>query len=246
MIINQYNKKGKNFKDLEFGDDAFLIIKFKDFEEKFIATIKSQNTGKDSQDVETKEQNIYLEKVKNNLDSVQVKEKNMIREKNTVNRSIDSIKLRGQKDEEMNKYLGYIIEIGDEIEGMKEGLSKKKREYEFPYYTSHTLNALKKKERIINQYIEEIEALENSENNKLISEIITDVKNQNKKDKLRSLKLKQEEKENERNRKAMERNSRLVVKGRPVPKEFPFGKIKDNKVTNDDNSKDDYELLFFG
>ena len=94
--------------------------------------------------------------------------------------------------------------------------------------------------------MEYIERIENSENRDIILSIEQERKNKNKKEKLKKLKKRQEQLHEEKNKRALERNTRFVVIGRNIPKVYQFQKnksplleIKENKV------KDDMELLYY-
>ena len=119
------------------------------------------------------------------------------------------------------------------------------KEYNFSYYTVKTLNNLKKKERLINRFIEYIESVENSEDKKIIVEIEQERKNENKRQKLKNLKLKQQQIHENRNKKALERNAKFVVIGRAVPKIYQFNKSKNLRLNKDNQNQNDMDLLFF-
>ena len=119
------------------------------------------------------------------------------------------------------------------------------KEYDFNYYTVRTMNNLKKKERLINRFIEYIESVENSEDKNIIAEIEQDRKNENKRQKLKNLKLKQQQIHENKNKKAMERNAKFVVIGRPVPKIYQFNKSKNLRSNKDNQNRNDMDLLFF-
>ena len=170
---------------------------------------------------------------------------------------IDSSKNKKQKDENVDKFLEYIIELGKETEkydineynyfedSCPREYQKMVKEYDFNYYTVRTMNNLKKKERLINRFIEYIESVENSEDKNIIAEIEQDRKNENKRQKLKNLKLKQQQIHENKNKKAMERNAKFVVIGRPVPKIYQFNKSKNLRSNKDNQNRNDMDLLFF-
>ena len=157
----------------------------------------------------------------------------------------------------MEKYLQYIIELGKETEkfdineldyfedDIPKEYEKMVKEYDFNYFTVKTLNNLKKKERLINKFIEYIENIEKSDDKNIISDIEQERKNENKREKLKNLKLKQQQIHEERNKKAMERNGKFVVIGRAVPKIYQFNKLKHLKTNKNDQNQNDMDLLFF-
>ena len=60
------------------------------------------------------------------------------------------------------------------------------------------------------------------------------------------LKIKQEQNENNKRLKAIERAQRVIIKGRMVPKIYPSLKVKKKKVNeNDKNINNDFDMLFY-
>ena len=237
-------------------DDTFMIIKFNDYEEKVIQGIKYKQSFYKELDKELNyEEN--LKKFKDNLKVLKIKENKLIQEKNKLIKNIDDSKNLKQKDENVEKFLEYIIELGKETEKYDineynyfedtcpKEYQKMVKEYDFNYYTVKTLNNLKKKERLINRFIEYIESVENSEDKKIIVEIEQERKNENKRQKLKNLKLKQQQIHENRNKKALERNAKFVVIGRAVPKIYQFNKSKNLRLNKDNQNQNDMDLLFF-
>ena len=237
-------------------DDTFMIIKFNDYEEKVIQGIKYKQSFYKELDKELNyEEN--LKKFKDNLKVLKIKENKLIQEKNKLIKNIDDSKNLKQIDENLEKFLEYIIELGKETEkfdvnennyfedSAPNEYEKMVKEYNFSYYTVKTLNNLKKKERLINRFIEYIESVENSEDKKIIVEIEQERKNENKRQKLKNLKLKQQQIHENRNKKALERNAKFVVIGRAVPKIYQFNKSKNLRLNKDNQNQNDMDLLFF-
>ena len=63
--------------------------------------------------------------------------------------------------------------------------------------------------------------------------------------KLKSLKLKMKQKNEHRNKRSIERNTKFVVIGRQVPKLFQFNKSKNLKLKQNDKNKNDMDMLFY-
>ena len=247
---NNINEKNENF------DDTFIFIKFKEYEEKFINAMKSKNTLLEELDIQ-KEYDKELNEIQKNINNLKKKEMNLILEKTKLIKSINNIKNRKQRDENIDKYLEYIMQLGKETEKLNinednyfvddtpKEYQKMVKEYDFNYYTVKTLNNLKKNERLINKFIEYIEKVEKSEDNKIISEVELNRKNENKREKLKSLKIKQQQIHENRNRKAMERHAKYVVIGRLVPELYHFHKSQSKKSIQNDKNKNDMDLLYF-
>ncbi len=237
-------------------DDTFLIIKYNDYEEKVLKGIKNKdNIGNVFKEDNNYEQ--YLKQLKTHIDNLKIREERLIMEKNKLTKEIKNSKNKRQKDENTDKYLEYIIELGKETQkcdidentlfedNEPKEYEKMVKEYDYNYYTIKSLNDLKKKERLINKFIGYIENIENSEDKKLIIDIELERKNENKRLKLKNLKIKQQSLHENKNRKALERNAKFVVIGRAVPKIYQLNKSKNKKTNKDSQNKNDLDLLFY-
>ena len=260
LILNEYDLlENKHYifnEEKENFDETFLIIKFNEFEEKVIQAIKFKEDLFKEVDKEIDYED-YLSTLRKNLNNLKEKEKKIILEKNKLVRSIDKSQNKKQYDENVDKFLEYIIELGKETEkydinethyfedNSPTEYQKMVKEYDYNFYTVKTLGNLKKKERIINRFIEYIESIENSDDKQIISEIELNRKNENKREKLKDLKFKQQQLHENRNKKAMERNKKFVVIGRVVPKIYQFNKNKNLKKNKNNKNQNDMDLLYF-
>ena len=259
LVIAKYkllNEKEQANKEEDYFDDKFLIIKFKELEQRVIQSINS--TGFQIRDLKEKQyKEETLKRMNSTITKLNIKKKDVTQRKNRLTKNIDKAESIKFDEESTNKYLEYIIELGKETEKFGLNISnffpdiinndyqKKMKEYDFQYYTIKTLNNLKKKETLINKFIEYIDNVKSSEDREIIMEIEQDMKNKNKKEKLKQLKLKQQQLHDEKNRKALERNTRFVVIGRKIPKIYKFNKIKKSMTNLENKVKDDMELLFY-
>ena len=259
LVIAKYkllNEKEQANKEEDYFDDKFLIIKFKELEQRVIQSINS--TGFQIRDLKEKQyKEETLKRMNSTITKLNFKQKDVTQRKNRLTKNIDKAESIKFDEESTNKYLEYIIELGKETEKFDLNISnffpdiinndyqKKMKEYDFQYYTIKTLNNLKKKETLINKFIEYIDNVKSSEDSEIIMEIEQDMKNKNKKEKLKQLKLKQQQLHDEKNRKALERNTRFVVIGRKIPKIYKFNKIKKSMTNLENKVKDDMELLFY-
>ena len=259
LVIAKYkllNEKEQANKEEDYFDDKFLIIKFKELEQRVIQSINS--TGFQIRDLKEKQyKEETLKRMNSTITKLNIKKKDVTQRKNRLTKNIDKAESIKFDEESTNKYLEYIIELGKETEKFDLNISnffpdiinndyqKKMKEYDFQYYTIKTLNNLKKKETLINKFIEYIDNVKSSEDREIIMEIEQDMKNKNKKEKLKQLKLKQQQLHDEKNKKALERNTRFVVIGRKIPKIYKFNKIKKSMTNLENKVKDDMELLFY-
>ena len=154
---------------------------------------------------------------------------------------------------ETERYLKYIIELGNEVGIEEQKIIKKKSNNNISYYLYYckdTLFNLEQKEISINRYIKEIEKIiKNKENDKsLIEKLILDRKKIIKKEKQLMIKKQQEEQEQIKKLRAIERAKRIVIKGRKVfPDIPPSKKILKSIETGEYNIKDDnnYQYLYY-
>ena len=111
IILEKYDysleKKNNNKKD-EIFDDTFMIIKFKEYEEKFINALKSRNNLIEEYDIQ-KKYDKELNKLQKNIDNLKIKERNLILEKNKLIKIINNIKTTKQRDKNIDKLMEYII-----------------------------------------------------------------------------------------------------------------------------------------
>jgi hypothetical protein len=70
-------------------------------------------------------------------------------------------------------------------------------------------------------------------------------KNENKRLKLKNLKIKQQKLHDYKNIKALEKNAKYVILGRNVPKIYQLNKSKNKTITKSDQNKYDLDLLFY-
>lgn len=259
LVIEKYrllNNKEQSHKEEDYFDDRFLIIKFKDLEQRVIQSINYNGfIIRDLKEKQYKEET--LQRMDSTIKILNTQKDDITKRKISLVKNIDKAQSIKFDDESAQKYLDYIIELGKETEKYDINASNyfpeiqpnefeaKVKEYDFHYYTFNALNNLKKKETLINKFIEYIDDIKNSESREIIMEIEQDRKNKNKKEKLRQLKKKQEQLHDEKNKKALERNTRFVVIGRIVPKIYQFSKNKKAVTSKENKEKDDMDLLYF-
>ena len=245
-ILNKYNNIINNGNQDIINDEALLIIKFKEFEDKVIKDLES----KESVD---KEINYIKRNFNNEIDELKKREKDFRNEVKRVNREKKDLFLNNQKampqqSEELDVYMKYIFQLGQAIGCVDKKFNKGKKNNISDYITlaQDTLKVLADIEKEINGYINEIEKIEIFGDKKLIYAIEQERKKDNKREKQLELKLNQEELEKKKRQKAVGRAKRLVIKGRKVPKEYPIIKEKKKKNEDNKNKKDnDFDMLYY-
>ena len=245
-ILDKYKNIFVNGKQDIINDEALLIIKFKEFEDKVIKDLES----KESVDKEI----TYIKKNYNNeIEELKKREKDFRNEVKRVNREKKDLFLNNQKampqqSEELDVYMKYIFQLGQAIGCVDKKFNKGKKNNINDYITlaQDTLKVLADIEKEINGYINEIEKIEIFGDKKLIYAIEQERKKDNKREKQLELKLNQEELEKKKRQKAVGRAKRLVIKGRKVPKEYPIIKEKKKKNEDNKNKKDnDFDMLYY-
>jgi hypothetical protein len=244
-ILEQYDSISEYGKQQIINDESLLIVKFKEFEDKVIKTLESK-------EIVDKEINGIKKNNNEEIEELQKREKDFRSEVKRINRekkdlSLNNEKATPQQNSELDIYLKYILELGLTIGAVDKKFNKNKKNInDFILLTQDTLKILGEKEKIINNYINEIERIEEYGDRKLIHTIEMERKKDNKREKQLMLKLNQEQIEKNKRLKAIERAKRLIIKGRKVPKKFPL--VKEKKIKNDDDTKNnnnDYEMLYY-
>ena len=226
-ILNHYDNL-KNSETINLLDDEnFMFIKFNELEEKVVKVLQKKEIIDKEKNYETNSYKEEILELKRRVKDCEIEAKQNQNEKDQIINSIN--KLKPQKDNEVNQYLDYILEMGNMTGDLNNKIKGKKNIIDLLNFTKETLSVLQQKETLINDYIIEIENIEENGDKKLINDIITDRKKFNKREKQMQLKIKQEQNENNKRLKAIERAQRVIIKGRKVPQEYPIIKGKKTK-----------------
>lgn len=244
VILEKYQNLQDTGQLENLKDDEMLIHKFKDFEDKVIKILENKEVV-DKEIVHLKESNDdEINELKRRYNDCLLEQDAFNQEKREIIQEIK--KLNPERNTEIEMYLNYIIDLGMETGNIKQHTKGKKNFLDCLNFTQETLKALEQKEKIINDYIEEIENIELTGDKKLIKDIEAERKKENKREKQLVKKQKQDELEALKRAKADERNKRVVIKGRKVPKEYPI--LKEKKKKKDDpnkNKNNDLEMLYY-
>ena len=225
-ILNHYDNL-KNSETINLLDDEnFMFIKFNELEEKVVKVLQKKEIIDKEKNYETNSYKEEILELKRRVKDCEIEAKQNQNEKDQIINSIN--KLKPQKDNEVNQYLDYILEMGNMTGDLNNKTKGKKNIIDLLNFTKETLSVLQQKETLINDYIIEIENNEENVNKKLINDI-SDRKKFNKREKQMQLKIKQEQNENNKRLKAIERAQRVIIKGRKVPQEYPIIKGKKTK-----------------
>ena len=242
-ILNHYDNL-KNSETINLLDDEnFMFIKFNELEEKVVKVLQKKEIIDKEKNYETNSYKEEILELKRRVKDCEIEAKQNQNEKDQIINSIN--KLKPQKDNEVNQYLDYILELGNMTGDLSNKIKGKKNIVDLLNFTKDTLSVLQQKETLINDYIIEIENIEENGDKKLINDIITDRKKFNKREKQMQLKIKQEQNENNKRLKAIERAQRVIIKGRKVPQEYPILKGKKKQKDDNEGNEDDYYAMLY-
>ncbi len=226
-ILNHYDNL-KNSETINLLDDEnFMFIKFNELEEKVVKVLQKKEIIDKEKNYETNSYKEEILELKRRVKDCEIEAKQNQNEKDQIINSIN--KLKPQKDNEVNQYLDYILEMGNMTGDLNNKNKGKKNIIDLLNFTKDTLSVLQQKETLINDYIIEIENIEENGDKKLINDIITDRKKFNKREKQMQLKIKQEQNENNKRFKVIERAQRVIIKRGKVPQEYILLKKKKTK-----------------
>ena len=243
IILKHYDNL-KNSETIELlDDDNFMFMKFNELEERVVKILQRKELLDKESNAETESYKDEISELKRRVKDCQIESKQVQNEKDQIINAIN--RLKPQKDNEVNQYLDYIYEIGGMTGDLNNKLKGKKNIIDLLTFTKDTLLVLQQKETFINDYITEIEHIEENGDKKLINDIITERKKFNKREKQLQLKQKQEQIEYNKRKKAIERAQRVIIKGRKAPQDYPLLKGKKKKKDDDKGNEDDYYAMLY-
>ena len=243
IILKHYDNL-KNSETIELlDDDNFMFMKFNELEERVVKILQRKELLDKESNAETESYKDEISELKRRVKDCQIESKQVQNEKDQIINAIN--RLKPQKDNEVNQYLDYIYEIGGMTGDLNNKLKGKKNIIDLLTFTKDTLLVLQQKETFINDYITEIEHIEENGDKKLINDIITDRKKFNKREKQLQLKQKQEQIEYNKRKKAIERAQRVIIKGRKAPQDYPLLKGKKKKEDDNKGNEDDYYAMLY-
>ena len=243
IILKHYDNL-KNSETIELlYDDNFMFMKFNESEERVVKILQRKELLDKESNAETESYKDEISELKRRVKDCQIESKQVQNEKDQIINAIN--RLKPQKDNEVNQYLDYIYEIGGMTGDLNSKLKGKKNITDLLTFTKDTLLVLQQKETFINDYITEIEHIEENGDKKLINDIITDRKKFNKREKQLQLKQKQEQIEYNKRKKAIERAQRVIIKGRKAPQDYPLIKGKKKKEDDNKGNEDDYYAMLY-
>ena len=241
-LIKIYEKNQKNEKSEDkLLDEYWLMAQFNEFEQNIMKTVCERESFKNDcvkDEVVDKEE---IDKLKEKINHLQKRLEMAIEDNEKFVKSIGKY----HSPEGMDTILNYIAEFSQLI-GLKDEFSsillKEKNSTNYTILCSDIINSLREKEILINNYIKDFEKILNGNNEEdkiLIEKFISERKKEIKKIKLSNLIKQRREETRKKNKKAVERAHRVVIKGRKVMDYYPLIKIKKKQkkivTVNNDN-----------
>ena len=219
-IIKEYQKKEeqKEF-DKKLLDEYWLMAQFNEFEQKIIQLLNQGEEYKKDLLKKGSEDDVEIIRLTKKKEEYEKLLKIATIENHNFMKSLTTY----TPPEEMDYVLDYICEFAELFEfNNNPSLSLLMKDKNIASYSSLSLNLvsiIREKECVLNDYIAEIEKVLNGDNEDdklLIEEIISERKRQIKKEKLNEALKEQEELLKIKNKKAVEKAQRIVIKGRKV------------------------------
>ncbi len=244
-LLTKFNIMNNN-KEIDelLEDDNFMMMKFNDYEVKVVKELEKKEVLNKNQVNLTDNYNEEIEELKRRYEDCLQESKSYENEKKEIELQIN--KLKPHKNSDLNQYLDYIVELGLATGDLNNRLKGKKNFLDLLSFTKETLLAIERKELAVNEYIAEIEDIEENGDKQLIHDVELDRKRTNKREKQLQIKQKQDEIENMKRQRAVDRAQRVVIIGRKVPKEYPIIKGKKKKNSDKKNQEDDdYGMLYY-
>ena len=227
--------------------DESLMQQYSQYEEKLVKMLEDKNY------INKEITNIKLQG-KNKLDDLTKKLNESKKEYNRLSFEKKSI-LSEMKEyqintiSEMDELANYIVELGVLTELPSHRQNPIENVTDFLSYCKDTINTLAEKEKMVNNYIEEIDEIINSGNKEdkhIIERLLFERKKLIKKEKQQKLKAEHDNYEKKKKLKAIERAKRIVIKGRKIYENIAEWKRfhKDVKIQEDDDV-DDNQYLYY-
>ena len=227
--------------------DESLMQQYSQYEEKVVKMLEDKNyINKEITNIKINGE-IQIEDLTKKLNEAEKEFKKLIFEKKSILSSMKEYQINTLS--QMNELSNYILELGI-LTGVQ---SPKQNTLEnitdFLCYCKDTVNTLGEKEKMVNNYIEEIDEIINNGNDKdkkIIEQLLFERKKLIKKEKQQKLKIEHDDYEKKKKFKAIERAKRIVIKGRKIYENIAEWKRfhKDIKIKESDD-EDDNQYLYY-
>ena len=224
-----------------------LMQQYSQYEEKLVVMLEDKNYI--NKEIAYMKMNSEREiaQLKKRLNEAENEYKKLTFEKKSILSSMKEYQINTLS--EIDEFGGYILELGIHggVDPPRHGL--KENMTDFLSYCKNIINFLGEREKMVNNYIEEIDEIIKSGNDKdksIIDKLIFERKKLIKKEKQQKLKTEQDNFEKKKKAKAIERAKRIVIKGRKIYNNIAEWKRfhKDVKI-KEQVDDDDTQNLFY-
>ena len=253
IILQLYDESQNNYEDNHdiINDVEMLMDKFNYYEQKIVNIMRE----KEELEQEIKDNKINYENILDQLKDRKIDSEKeyckLKREKKEINNVMNEfVNFDSNKINDIEQHLKIISELAQEVgvDISKNQKNTKTNEIlDSANICDKILEILEGKEHLINENINNIENIINhgdEKDKKIIEELIYERKRFNKKEKQLLLINFQNEEENKKRLKAVEKARRIIIKGRKVFPDIPVFKNKNKKIKSEKNNDyEDFEYL---
>ena len=227
--------------------DESLMQQYSQYEEKVVKMLEDKNyINKEITNIKINGEN-QIEDLTKKLNEAEKEYKKLIFEKKSILASMKEYQVNTLS--QMDELSNYILELGMLTGVQSQRQNPLENNTDFLCYCKDTINTLGEKEKMVNNYIEEIDEIVNNGNDKdkkIIEQLLFERKKLIKKEKQQKLKVEHDDYEKKKKDKAIERAKRIVIKGRKIYENIAEWKRfhKDVKIKESDD-EDDNQYLYY-
>ncbi len=227
--------------------DESLMQQYSQYEEKVVKMLEDKNyISKEITNIKLNSEK-QLKNLNKKLNEAEKEYQKLNFEKKSILTSMKEYQFNTVS--EIDELSNYIIELGT-LSGLQCPRNNALENVtDFLSYCKNTINYLGEKEKMVNNYIEEIDEIIKSGNEKdknIIEKLLFERKKLIKKEKQLMLKNQQDEHERKKKMRAIERAKRIVVRGRKVFNNAALWKNKKKDTLTEENiSDDDNQYLYY-
>ena len=227
--------------------DESLMQQYSQYEEKVVKMLEDKNyINKEITNIKINGEN-QIEDLTKKLNEAENEYKKLIFEKKSILASMKEYQVNTLS--QMDELSNYILELGMLTGVQSQRQNPLENNTDFLCYCKDTINTLGEKEKMVNNYIEEIDEIVNNGNDKdkkIIEQLLFERKKLIKKEKQQKLKVEHDDYEKKKKDKAIERAKRIVIKGRKIYENIAEWKRfhKDVKIKESDD-EDDNQYLYY-
>ena len=227
--------------------DESLMQQYSQYEEKLVKMLEDKNyIDKEITNIKLNAENQIMS-LNKKIKEAEKEYKELTFEKKSILSEMKEYQINTITD--MEELSHYIIELGMLTGVQSPRLNGIENITDFLSYCKETVNCLSEKEKMVNNYIDEIDEIINSGNDKdrnIIEKLLFERKKLIKKEKQQKLKSEQDDYEKKKKAKAIERAKRIVIKGRKIYENIAEWKRfhKDIQIKESDE-EDDNQYLYY-